>query len=241
MNSHYPSEIAQHYAAYRPPLHAPILGMSLPQPSQFQKGLDVGCGTGYSCLALLAYCTEVTGLDPQESMLQEAITHPYISYVTGTTEELPFGPDTFDIVTFGGSLVYAYAPDLPDKLREVCKADATILVYDFEVKLEEWYEELGIKPLTPLLPYDHALNFADNEDPDLEEEDVGYETLGLEVDARQLAHLLLASHEHYPVLAEKYGLSDPFEGLIEELGEYEMEWPEELEVAVYWSRYVLRG
>ena len=54
MNSeHYDSFTAMHYAAYRPPLHEVILDKTI--EGKFDLGLDVGCGTGTSSIALASF------------------------------------------------------------------------------------------------------------------------------------------------------------------------------------------
>lgn len=42
--------------------------------------LDVGCGTGNSCIALTKYGKSVTGYDPSESMLKQSQKHPIVNY-----------------------------------------------------------------------------------------------------------------------------------------------------------------
>src|SRR5690625_4484968 len=68
----YDANAAAHYAAYRPPLHAMILGRVLTGNASFDIGLDIGCGTGYSAVALAKYCKFVYGIDPSPSMLNRA-------------------------------------------------------------------------------------------------------------------------------------------------------------------------
>jgi hypothetical protein len=42
----YDSAVAAHYAAFRPPLHRPILERLIRPGETFSVGLDVGCGSG---------------------------------------------------------------------------------------------------------------------------------------------------------------------------------------------------
>lgn len=46
----------------------------------FGRGLDVGCGTGQSPIALANYCRQVVWIEPSEAMLQKSIAHPSIAY-----------------------------------------------------------------------------------------------------------------------------------------------------------------
>ena len=59
----YSPAVAAHYAAYRPPLHARLLARVLGDRGPFDVGLDVGCGTGRSTVALAAHCARVYGVD----------------------------------------------------------------------------------------------------------------------------------------------------------------------------------
>jgi len=59
----YNVNVAYHYQAYRPDLHLPIL-QSVLGTQRVAAGLDIGCGTGQSALALAHFCTRVTGLEP---------------------------------------------------------------------------------------------------------------------------------------------------------------------------------
>jgi len=54
----------------------------------FRVGLDAGCGTGHSAVALAKYCERVFGLDPSQSMLDVAQRHPKIAYLKGSGDAL---------------------------------------------------------------------------------------------------------------------------------------------------------
>ncbi len=58
----YDDQIARHYAAYRPPLHQLIINEAL-ENQLFEVGLDIGCGTGCSAIALADRCRQVFGVD----------------------------------------------------------------------------------------------------------------------------------------------------------------------------------
>ncbi len=88
MTERYDSVVAEHYAAFRPPLHRLILERMIRPNESFQTGLDVGCGTGYSAIALAKYCDRVFGLEASQPMLDRARQHPKITYTCGTAENL---------------------------------------------------------------------------------------------------------------------------------------------------------
>ncbi len=107
MKHEYSNSIAKHYAAYRPALHKEILLRLIHPDECFRNGIDIGCGTGYSTIALAEYCDKVIGLDPNKAMLDQATKHPKISYVKGVGDDLKIlGQDQFDVVSFAGSLLY---------------------------------------------------------------------------------------------------------------------------------------
>ena len=61
--------------------------------------LDVGCGTGALARRLTALGYQVTGVDPSEGMLGVLRSRsPQIRALIASGTELPFGPDSFDLV-----------------------------------------------------------------------------------------------------------------------------------------------
>ena len=74
MSNDYDNITAYHYSFYRPALHLPILESCL-EGKYFEKGLDIGCGTGHSSIALANFCNEIVGLDPSSDMLNLSLIH----------------------------------------------------------------------------------------------------------------------------------------------------------------------
>ena len=138
----YDQQIASHYASYRPPLHQMILNEALGKNTSFQKGLDIGCGTGRSTTALLPYCKKIVGIDPSKEMLSNATPHPSISYNCFDGANLPFRENQFDLITFAGSLFYAKSQRLLNEVIRVSKLGTRVLVYDFEIKTEPHFGEI---------------------------------------------------------------------------------------------------
>ncbi|OOE10571.1 demethylmenaquinone methyltransferase [Fictibacillus arsenicus] len=90
--------------------------------------LDVCCGTGEWTFALAEAAGEkgnVTGLDFSENMLkvgQEKLkkrSFPNITFLHGNAMELPFGDNTFDVVTIGFGL--RNVPDYFQALKEMAR------------------------------------------------------------------------------------------------------------------------
>ena len=106
----FPQAVAAHHAAYRPSLHDRILAPVLDDRGPFDVGLDVGCGTGRSAVALAAHCTRVQGVDPSPAMLAQATAHDRITYREGNAEALPLPARSVDVVTYAGVLPTSTGP-----------------------------------------------------------------------------------------------------------------------------------
>ncbi len=236
MTTPYNQITALHYAAYRPPLHALILTRVLSSNEAFDQGLDVGCGTGYSAIALSKYCRHVFGIDPSQPMLQKAAPHEKITYLPGVADDLPVPDRSVDGVTFTGSLFYAKSSALVEELQRVCRAQALIIAYDFEVLLADVLLQRGIRLDKVQSDYDYEIDFSDS--PGLTELMKGKEQIDLGVSASELAHILLASIARYAAFAQKYNLTDPFRKLVGELES--MQEKHILKVTIYFSKYRLK-
>lgn len=233
MGEQYNQATAIHYAAYRPPLHAMILGRMLSNEEKFNQGLDVGCGTGYSAIALAKYCAQVYGIDPSQSMLDKTTPHEKITYRHGAGADLPIPDQSIDIVTFAGSLIYAKSELLIKELKRVCRTQAWIIPYDFEVLLADTLLECGLQPQQVESNYDHEINFSDC--ADFIELIRQKEQVNIEVTATELAHILLSSSYHYQAFLEKYAAADPHPLLVRDLKKTNQK--HYLKVNIYFSKY----
>ncbi len=145
MPTEYDPITAKHYAAYRPCLHLPILQKCI-KNEHYALGLDIGCGTGQSALALTNFCNKVIAIDPSESMLQNAMPHNQIEYQHCNGQDLQFEANIFDCITFAGSLFYAKSQHLLNEVEKVAKPNAQVIIYDFMVLLDPTLEQLGVTP-----------------------------------------------------------------------------------------------
>lgn len=238
MTERYDSTAARHYAAFRPPLHPLILERVIRPHESFQVGLDVGCGTGYSAVALTKYCDRVFGVDPSRSMLDVAQRHPKITYLQESGDVLDQLPvQVFDVVTFAGSLFYAKTDPLRRALARVCPPAGTIVAYDFEILLNGIIAELGADCPAGSSDYDYRANISDWDEFGVDTS--GTERLRLDVTMRQMAHLLLSDSNRYDTFVKRFPNGDPFESLVGCLEDSRVEV--HLDADIYFTRYrVLR-
>lgn len=233
----YNRAVASHYAAYRPPLHQIILERILSDSVPFSEGLDVGCGTGYSATALAAYCAHVYGVDPSQSMLEEATPHEKITYLEGAGESIPLPNRSVDVATLAGSLYYADRNAAAEELERVCRREAVIVPYDFEVLLDSILKQHGIAPQDAASDYDHSANFAGV--AGFTERTAESDQVSLEVTASELAHVLLSDLRRYEAFSDKYEVEDPFPELENRLASAE-EQPS-VEAKIYYAKYQLKS
>jgi len=144
MSIEYDTTTALHYSSYRPSLHGNILKTFLGKKS-FNLGLDIGCGTGQSAIALANFCHNVIGIDPSVDMISNGIAHPNIRYSLFDKSRIDFDDNTFDISTLAGSLWYAKSQMLLNEIVRVSSNNGLIFIYDFEVLLNDILSILGFE------------------------------------------------------------------------------------------------
>lgn len=197
-----------HYSTYRPPLHNPILDKCIPNNHTYDTGLDLGCGTGQSSIALTSYCQEVIGLELSKHMLKKSITHDKVKYHLFNGIDLDFSNDIFDIITFAGSLYYAKSQRLLDEVVRVSKRNANIIVYDFEINLDNVLMKLiGRTADAHNLKYNHEEDFSGLSQKNIQKERSSKDEVFLKVSNGEILHLLFATKDKYLLLLEKFGKS----------------------------------
>ncbi|MGE0864447.1 MAG: ubiquinone/menaquinone biosynthesis methyltransferase [Vicinamibacterales bacterium] len=107
--------------------------VSLAAVATGERALDLACGTGDIALAVAAQGARVTGLDITPRMLQLAAGKSRAaSFLAGDMTNLPFGPQSFDLVTTGYGL--RNVPDLTaavDEIARVLRPGGRLLSLDF--------------------------------------------------------------------------------------------------------------
>jgi len=170
-------------------------------------GLDIGCGTGRSAQELAKFCSHVVGLEPSKSMLLKAKKHKNVNYVNSPGEQIPIATTSVDVVTLAGSLNYIERNSLVNELLRICRADAEIVVYDFEVDLTNFEKFLGINLANYSPEYDHSANLS--EPLNFDEVTIVEDEISTTASPMEIAHLILSDRERHNVLCEKYEISNP--------------------------------
>lgn len=104
--------------------------------------LDVGCGSGGSCLPYLKFmpARNITGIDLQESRISEGKNlHPDIDLRVGSANNMPFEDATFDIVSESTMFVQmtdeSLASSIASEMMRVTKLSGYILLRDWTTPL----------------------------------------------------------------------------------------------------------
>ena len=196
----YDAITAAHYAAYRPPLHGPILERLLGNDRSDVLGLDVGCGTGRSSVALAKYCRYVFATDPSAEMLAHAPEHPAVEFrrqtPAGLARQLP--GSRFGLVSFAGSLFYQNTAEVIVNFPSLLTPEATVLVYDFDVDFSFLFNMLNFTP--PPGNYDHRCGFDGYPGHGLTLKKDWSETLTFTATPTELTHLICSVKEWREIL-----------------------------------------
>jgi SAM-dependent methyltransferase len=205
----YKSTTATHYAAYRPPLHKTILESAFSDSRERHTGLDIGCGTGCSTIALLKYCSHVVGIDPSIEMLKKAQAQHSISYLNASAEKIPIVDNSVDFVSIAGSLNYINRRLLVNELSRICSRKAEIVVYDFDLDLSRFESLLELETPNDSLEYNHQINLSGF--PGIQEILLASDEVLLDLSSREITHLLLSDIDMNRSLEKTYGREDVFE------------------------------
>lgn len=95
---------ARRYREARPYFHPVVMRLirerlGLESGEKLDRGIDVGCGTGQSTVALLELVNAATGIDSSEQMLAHAERRDGVEYLVGAAEALPVPDSCASIVT----------------------------------------------------------------------------------------------------------------------------------------------
>lgn len=236
MTHQYDHQIAKHYAAFRPDLHGLILRRLVRPGEHYQVVLDIGCGAGYSAVALAEYCDQVFGLEPSQPMLDEATIHPQVSYVNGGGDDLSvLTRAQFDLISFAGSLFYAKTDQLKLELLRTMQPGGLVFVYDFKVLLEDLATRMGVSCPSTTSEYDFTENLCDW--PEFNTEVAETDQVKLKLSIPEISHILLADSGRFASFRELFRDADPFDHLTEQI--QHLNPTPQLCAEIYFSRHSL--
>lgn len=238
MIKEYDQVTAHHYAAFRPVLHGTVLSKCLDGRAKYHFGLDVGCGTGQSSIALAAYCKKVFGIEPSRDMLKKAIPNKDVEYLHYIGSDLAFENDDFDIITFAGSLYYAKSQELLTEIIRVSRPSAIIVVYDFEVLVKSILEKFDLEfKRKSAITYNHQEDFSGLEYKGLEFIKKQQEATSILINPNQLAHLLLSAKDQYESLKDVLGPTNLYEKTVNKLNDLSHKPDFNVDVNLYYTTY----
>jgi SAM-dependent methyltransferase len=133
-----------------------------------RRWLDIGCGTGALCGAILDACEplSVTGVEPSEGFLESARRHleGRVRFYQGSATTIPLEDSSVDVVVSG--LVLNFVPDQPAALAEMTRVVARggiigAYVWDYAEKMElmRYFWDAAIKLDPNLEALDEGLRF----------------------------------------------------------------------------------
>jgi SAM-dependent methyltransferase len=162
--------VAKRYAEARPYFHPLVIDRIAkiwPGRVPFARALDVGCGTGMSCEALLIIASKVVGTDISAEMLAQARQHPDIRYLQAPAEKLPLEGQSFDLITASMAFHWFDRAAFLKEAKRLLKPDGKVVIYGHGFSGEmhktpafkEWHDHVYLKryPAPPRTPFDQPL------------------------------------------------------------------------------------
>ncbi len=134
-----------------------------------RRWLDVGCGTGALCAAILDACSplSVTGVEPSEGFLESARRQlkDRVRFYQGNASAIPLEDSSVDVVVSG--LVLNFVPDQAAALAEMTRVTGKggiigAYVWDYAEKMElmRYFWDAAVQLDPNLAALDEGLRFA---------------------------------------------------------------------------------
>lgn len=92
--------------------------------------LDVGCGTGFSTVALKEIVQKVIGLDISAERLSLAEKKGNVEYILRSAENLPVCADKFDLITVSQAIHWVNKDKFFKEADRVLKRSGWLIAYD---------------------------------------------------------------------------------------------------------------
>ena len=155
-NYFHPRAVAERYLKGRPQYHSFVIGKIkefLQIDRNLSFALDVGCGTGFSSVALKKMSETVIGLDISAEMLGLAKKKKGVEYILASAENLPLSAGRFDLMTVSQAIHWFDRRKFFEEAARILKPKGWIVAYDNyflghmpdNSNFNEWYKEEFLK------------------------------------------------------------------------------------------------
>jgi len=151
-----PRSVAERYFEGRPRYHPFVIEkicefLKIGKP--VARTLDVGCGTGFSSVALKDISEIVVGCDLSAEMLGHSEDAPSVEYSVASGEYLPFSTSEFDLITVAQAVHWMDREKFFAESERVLKTGCPMIAYDNyfqgrifdEPRFNDWYKESFLK------------------------------------------------------------------------------------------------
>lgn len=124
---------AERFARGRPFFHPLVIDrvkdyLSLKKP--LGSALDIGCGTGLSTRALKEIADRIAAMDLSAEMISFAHREDDVHYIVASGETLPFGRESFDLITISQVFHWLDRRRFFTEVAHVLKDTGWLVVYD---------------------------------------------------------------------------------------------------------------
>ncbi|MGF1655871.1 MAG: class I SAM-dependent methyltransferase [Verrucomicrobiales bacterium] len=122
---------AKRYAKGRPFFHPLVIQKiaQFTQVVQFDKAIDVCCGTGLSTVALKAIAHSIVGTDQSQEMMDHAPQDSSITYLCCPAEQLDVFHGSFDLMTVALGFHWLDRPRFMREAYRVLRESAWLVIY----------------------------------------------------------------------------------------------------------------
>ena len=126
---------AKNYTKYRAPYPKELFDLLVEMmPKESTSILDIACGTGKSTEPLVALCPNVSGIDHDPQMIEEAKEQAKlrgldINYAVGDAKHLSYSDESFDVVTVGTAFHFFVNELAMAEIKRVLKPKGLLFLY----------------------------------------------------------------------------------------------------------------
>ncbi len=129
----YFSQHSAEYAVYRPRYPDALFSYLASLSPRRDRAWDCATGNGQAAIGLVPYFREVIATDPSRSQLDNAISHPQISYRQEPAEACSIEENSIDLVTVSLALHWLDRPQFYGQVRRVLKPNGIVAAWCYGV------------------------------------------------------------------------------------------------------------